>query len=205
MEVLRPGALASIVFDRASSAGAGSESLMPLIHLDDCSGDWARTEIPDGGLALWRGASGDVELGSAPEDAPTRADAWVFPFVENGARYAALVVAPGVRDLFVGGRRPLDVIVLEERMEVVIGGARLYFTAREPLVIARYEGAASCGVCGEPVRDCDAIVCTGCAAVTHEGKLADGGERQCFEHRGSCPGCQLRREEFSWMPESDDA
>ncbi len=178
---------------------------MPLIHSDDSGSGWSRTPISDGGLALWRGGSGAVELGPAPEDALTRADAWVLPFVENGARHAALVVAPGVRDLFVGGRRPLDVLVLEEHMEIVLGGARIYFTAREPLVIARHEGAANCGVCSEPVKDCDAIGCTSCAAVTHEGALADGGTRNCFSHRGSCPGCQLRREDFDWTPETDDA
>ncbi len=176
---------------------------MPLIHRDHSGSGWSRTPIPDGGLALWRRGPDKVELGSVSEAPETPADAWVVPFIENGSRHAALVVAPGVRDLFVGGRSPLDVIVLEERIELVIRGARLYFTAREPLVIARHEGAASCGVCGEPVKDCDAIGCTSCAAVTHEGALADGGERLCFSHRGSCPGCQLRREDFDWTPEAD--
>lgn len=177
--------------------------VMPLIHPDHSGSGWSRTPIPDGGLALRRGGPGEVELESAPGDAPTPADAWVLPFVENGTRHAALVVAPGVRDLFVGGRRPLDVLVLEEGMELVMGGARLYFTAREPLVIARHQGDALCGVCGEPAKGCDAVACTSCAAVTHEGALADGGERLCFSHRGSCPGCQLRREDFNWTPEAD--
>lgn len=176
---------------------------MPLIHSDDSGSGWSRTPIPDGGLALWRGGSGNIELQPAPGAGRTPADAWVLPFVENGTRHAALVVAPGVRDLFVGGRRPLDVLVLEENMEVVIGRARFYYTTREPLVIARHQGDASCGVCGDPVKGCDAIGCARCAAVTHEGALADGGERLCFSHRGSCPGCQLRREDFDWTPEAD--
>lgn len=97
---------------------------MPLIHSDDSGSGWSRTPIPDGGLALWRGGSGNIELQPASGAGRTPADAWVLPFVENGTRHAALVVAPGVRDLFVGGRRPLDVLVLEENMEVVIGRAR---------------------------------------------------------------------------------
>ena len=133
--------------------------------------------------------------------ATRQADAYVVPFVESEVRHAALVVTRGVRDLYVGGRRPLDVSVLEERAEIVLGGKRLYFTGREPLAVSRHEGDASCGVCGDPARGSEAIECTNCAAVTHEGALAEGGERLCFSHRGACPGCQLRREDFDWTPD----
>ncbi len=178
---------------------------MPLIHFDTTGCHWDRTPIPAGGLAVGRGAAGEVELEPATGTERTRVDAWVLPFVENGVPHAALVVARGVHDLFVGGRRPLSVLVLQERAEVAIGRERLYYTTREPLVIARHQGDTNCGVCGEPAKGCDAITCTSCAAVTHEGELADGGERLCFTHRGSCPGCQLRREDFEWTPEMDDA
>jgi hypothetical protein len=176
-----------------------------VIHRPDRDTDFRRAEIPDEGLALRRGASGGVELVPL-EKVHAHDAAHVLPFVENEVRCAALVVAPGVRDLYLGGRRPVDVCVLAERDEIVLGKGRLYFTAREPLSVARYEGHASCGVCGDAVRGCVAITCTHCAAVTHAGTLADGGERSCFEHRGSCPGCGLRKEEFQWTPdESSDA
>jgi hypothetical protein len=177
---------------------------MRLIHRPDGDTDFRRTEIPHEGLALRRVASGSVEF--VPfANANARDAAHVLPFVENEVRSAALVVAPGVCDLYVGGRRPFDVCVLAERAEIVLGTARVYFTAREPLTVARYEGDAPCGVCGEGVRGCDAITCTYCAAVTHAGALADGAERQCFEHRGSCPGCGLRTEDFEWMPDGGDS
>lgn len=178
---------------------------MQLIHRRDGDRAFRRTEIPDAGLALRRAAAGGVDLVPlAGEHA--RDVAHVLPFVENEVRCAALVVAPGVRDLYLGGRRPVDVCVLSERDEIVLAGHRLYFTLREPLSVARYEGHASCGVCGDTVHGCDAIRCTHCTAVTHAGALAGGGERPCFEHRGSCPGCGLRREDFEWMPEgSNDA
>lgn len=189
---------------RAIERDPGTKTML-LVHSHHSGSGWSRTPIPDAGLAVGRGSAGEVELMPATGGERTCADAWVLPFIESGVPHAALVVAPGVRDLFVGGRRPLGVLVLQERAEVAIGRERLYYTAREPLVIARHEGDANCGVCGEPAKGCDAITCTSCAAVTHEGALVDGGERLCFTHRGSCPGCQLRREDFEWTPEADDA
>jgi hypothetical protein len=177
---------------------------MHLLHRNG-DADFQRTEIPDDGLALRRTGSGGVEL--VPFDDVREDDAaHVLPFVENDLRSAALVAAPATRDVYLGGRRPVDVCVLAERDEIVIGDRRLYFTARQPLVVERYDGGGSCGVCGDAVRGCDAIACTHCGAVTHAGALADGGERSCFEHRGSCPGCGLRAEDFEWMPDgSGDA
>lgn len=172
---------------------------MHLIHRPDRHADFQRTEIGDEGLALRRVARCQLEL--VPFASLHAHDAaHVVPFIEN-VRRATLVVAPGIRDLYVGGRRPLDVCVLAERDEIVLGDDRLYFTAREPLAVARYEGHASCGVCGEAVHGCDAITCTHCATVTHAGALADGGVRPCFEHRGSCPGCGLHEEDFDWTPD----
>lgn len=165
-------------------------------------GSWQRSEIPDEGLALRRGASGGVDLLPGGEEP---ADAWVVPCDESGARHAALVVARGVRDLFVGGHRPLPLSLLEERSEIVLGGERIYFSARRPLALTRYAGDASCGVCGDRVDGCEAVVCTHCAAVTHDGALVREGERRCLSERGACPGCQLRREDFDWSPEDADA
>jgi hypothetical protein len=176
---------------------------MQLIHRPEGDADFRRTEIPDGGLALRRSGSGGVQLVRSRK--PHECDAaHVLPFVENEVRGAALVVAPGIRDLYLGGRRPLDVCVLAERDEIVLGADRFYFTARRPLTVVRYDGDASCGVCGDAVLGCDAIECTHCSAVTHAGALADGSERPCFEHRGSCHGCGLRSEDFEWMPTGDD-
>jgi hypothetical protein len=177
---------------------------MQLIHHDG-EGDprWTRTEIPEEGLGLVCDAPGDVELVSVRE---RRADAWIVPFRESeGLPQAALILSPRARDFFVGGRRPAEVSLLEERSEVVLGGARLYFTARRPLEVERYEGGAVCGVCGESANGCEAIRCAQCQAVTHEGAMADGSERLCFTSRGRCPGCQLRREDFDWKPEEADA
>jgi hypothetical protein len=178
---------------------------MQLIHRLDGPGDrdseFRRSEIPDGGLTLRRSASGGVKLvrarGAHAEDV-----ARIVPFVENEARQAALIVAPGVRDLTLGGLRPVDVCVLAERDEIVLGGSRAYFTTRSPLVVSRHEHDACCGVCGDPVRGCEVIACTHCAAVTHAGAVLDGDPRDCFEHRGSCPGCGLRKQDFEWMPEN---
>ena len=176
---------------------------MQLIHRPDGDTTFCRTGIPDGGLSLRRTASGRVKLAHGRKAHADDA-ARVVPFVENEERRAALIVAPGVRDLFLGGRRPVDVCALAERDEIVLGAARLYFTARRPLVVARHEDDASCGVCGDNARGCDVIACTHCAAVTHAGALPDGGERDCFAHRGSCPGCGLRKDDFEWMPDGDD-
>lgn len=173
-----------------------------LIHRPDTGALWRRADIPSEGLALLRGASGAVELATGRD---ANAAAYVVPFLENERFQAALVLARAERDLCVGGRRPLPVTVLDERAEIVLGGARLYFTAREPLSIALYAGEASCSVCGDPARDCIAIVCTGCGAVAHEGRLAGGEPRLCFTHRGSCPGCELRREDFAWWPDGPAA
>jgi hypothetical protein len=175
---------------------------MQLIHRPEGHSDFQRTEIPNAGLTLRRSSDG---VALVPFGAKHKNDAaHVLPFVENELRCAALVVASGVRDLYVGGQRPPDVRVLSEREEIVLGAARVYFTARKPLVVARHEGDASCGVCGDAVHGCDAIDCTHCSAVTHAGPLADGGERQCFEHRGSCPGCGLKFDDFEWTPDGDD-
>ena len=180
---------------------------MQLIHRPDGHTDFQRAEIPDGGLTLRR-SSGGVELvrfnPARFGEAHAHDAAHVLPFVENELGCAALVVAPGVRDLYVGGRRPTDVRVLAEREGIVLGAERMYFTARMPLAVARHAGDASCGVCGDGVHGCDAIACTHCSAVTHAGTLADGGERQCFEHRGSCPGCGLRADDFEWTPDGGD-
>jgi hypothetical protein len=177
---------------------------MHLIHRRKNDRGFHRSEIPDEGLSLRPHASGGMSL-IPSRGAAARAAARVVPFVENDARYVALVVAPGVRDLTLGGRRPVDVCVLSERDEIVLGGSRAYFSARTPLVVSRHDDDASdavCGVCSDAVRGCEVITCTHCSAVTHAGALRDGGLRDCFEHRGSCPGCGLHKQDFEWMPES---
>jgi hypothetical protein len=174
---------------------------MQIIHRLDGDAEFRRSEIPDGGLALRRDASGVARLVRARR-AHAEDVARIVPFVENEARHAALIVAPGVRDLTLGGLRPVDVRVLVERDEIVFGENRAYFTSRAPLEVSRQEEDASCGVCGDGVRGCEVIHCTHCAAVSHAGALLDGGARDCFAHRGSCPGCGLRKQDFEWMPES---
>ena len=176
---------------------------MQLIHRSEGDVDFQRSEIPDSGLALRRNVSGGVQLVRSRKP-HARDAARVLPFVENEVRGAALVVARGIRDLYLGGRGPLEGCGLAAGDEIVLGADRFYFTARRPLAVARYEGDASCGVCGDAVLGCDAIQCTHCSAVTHAGALADGGARPCFEHRGSCPGCGLRADDFEWMPDGDD-
>lgn len=175
---------------------------MQLIRRVDGEAGWSRAEIPEEGVALRCSTSGTVELLPVGD---ARADAWVIPVVESGTRHAALVVAAAAADLFVGGRRPLPVSLLDERSEIVLGGERVYFSARRPLSVTRYAGDASCGVCGDRVDGCEAVVCTHCSAVTHEGALVDAGERHCLSERGACPGCQLHREDFDWSPEDADA
>jgi len=173
---------------------------MQLIHQLEADAGFERSEIAEVGLSIRRDAAGVLAL--APAERPHPDDvARVVPFAEHGVRRAALIAAPGIRDLLLGGRRPLDVQVLAERDEIALGGARLYFTARVPLVVTRCEDDASCGVCGEGVRGCDAVTCTHCSAVTHAGALLDGEERDCFAHRGCCPGCGLARGDFEWLPE----
>lgn len=171
---------------------------MFLVHRPEPDQAWQRCAISELGIAIVPMDAGAVALASGSDP---RAPARVVPFALHGVPAAALLVRPGAMDVHVGGRRPLSVSVLEERSELLVGGARLYFTARRPLQVASYRGAAACGVCGEPVDGCQVIVCTGCAAVAHEGALAEGGERSCFSHLGACPGCQLPREAFAWLPE----
>jgi hypothetical protein len=175
---------------------------MQLIHRPEGAAGFQRIPIPDAGLALRRTASGELAL--APPHGVDGEVAQVRVFVENDVRGAALVVAPGVRDVYLGGLRPLGVCVLAERDEIVVGAQRLYFTARTPLARGRHEHDASCGVCGDPVRGCEAVVCSSCGACTHDGALADGTERRCLGHRGACPGCGLREEDLCWMPQEDE-
>ena len=171
---------------------------MFLVHRPEPGRAWQRAAISERGVAIVPNGAGAAILRCGPDP---QAPAWVVPFVLHGTSAAALLVRPEALDVHVGGQRPLSLSVLAERSEILVGAARLYFTARRPLEVAPYRGDEACGVCGEPVDGCQAIVCTGCAAVAHEGALAKGGERACFSHRGACPGCQLPREAFAWLPE----
>ena len=172
--------------------------LLFLIHRPDPSQTWQRGTIPELGAAIIpRGAGASILRGDPDPHAP----ALVVPFEFHGRPAAALLVRPGNVNVVVGGRQPLLLSVLEERSEILVGDATLYFTARRPLEVSSYCGEAVCGVCGDPVHGCQAIVCSGCGAVAHEGALAQEGERACFTHRGVCPGCELPRETFSWLPE----
>jgi hypothetical protein len=177
---------------------------MQIIHRHDSDSEFRRSEIPVWGLALRRSSAGGMKLvrsRTAHADDAAR----IVPFVENQVHQAALIVSSGVRDLTLGGRRPVDVCVLGERDEIVLGGSRAYFTSRTPLAVSRCDDEASdatCGVCSDVVGGSEVIACTHCSAVTHAGALSDGGTRDCFEHRGSCPGCGLRKQDFEWMPDT---
>lgn len=170
---------------------------MYLIHSPAPGEAWMRVAIPEHGAAIVPVGAGATELGAGPDP---RAPALVLPFALHGGAAAALLVRAGSPDVRVDGQRPLSVCVLHERSELLVAGARLYFTARRPLEVARYTGDAACGVCGDPADGALAIACSACGAVAHEGALAEGGERACFSHRGACPGCQLPLEAFAWLP-----
>jgi hypothetical protein len=172
-----------------------------LLHPCDDGRGWARRRIHDEGAALLPAAGDSVEIvaGRHPDAA-----AHVLPFVENERPSAALVVAASGHSIFVDGCPPLGLEVLDERAELVLNGARLYFTAREPLVVARYAGNPDgCALCGDPLEGALVIACTGCGAITHEGTLGDGRELLCFTHHGRCPRCRLQREDFAWAPPED--
>jgi len=169
-----------------------------LIHRYEPGQSWQRSKIPELGTAIVSTGAGASALRDGPDPhAPAR----VVPFDFQGRPAAALLVRPGGVDVVVGGRQPLSLSVLEERSEILVGDATLYFTARRPLEVSSYHGEAVCGVCGDPVDGCQVIVCTGCGAIAHEGALVEADERACFTHRGVCPGCELPREAFSWLPE----
>ena len=159
---------------------------------------WERVRIPPEGAALLPAGGGAVEIRAGRHP---RAAAHVVPFVESDRPHAALVVARDRHTLFVDGRAPLGLAVLDERAELVLGATRLYFTAREPLAITPYAGDPDgCALCGEPLEGARVIACTGCGATTHEGALPDGRELLCFSHHGRCPRCRLTREDFAWAP-----
>jgi hypothetical protein len=173
-----------------------------LLHRSDDDRGWARRRILDEGVALLPAGGDTVEIvaGDHPDAA-----ARVLPFLENDRANAALVVAASGHAIFVDGCPPLGLAVLDERAELVLNGTRLYFTAREPLVVERYAGAPDdCALCGDPLEGALVISCTGCGAITHEGTLGDGRELLCFTHHGRCPRCRLQREDFAWMPPEDD-
>jgi len=173
-----------------------------LLHRSGRNRDWECCRVPAGGATLRLSDGGSIEITAGREP---DAAAHVVPFAEGSRESAALVVAPDTRAIFVDGRSPLGVSVLEERSEVVIGDTRLYLTTREPLLVAPHAGdTADCALCGDSVAGDHVIACSNCGAVTHEGPRADGGERFCFTHRGCCPGCRLRREDFAWTPPEDE-
>lgn len=171
---------------------------MYLLHRSDDG--WARLAIPPHGAALRHHGDGtQVEL-FAGRDA--QAPAHVVPFFENERPHAALLVAPSARAVFLDGVTPLGLAVLGERSELMLGGVRLYFTAREPLVVSRCAASAEeCALCGDACEGALVVRCSGCGAVTHEGALRDGRELLCFSHGGRCPRCQLTREDLDWTPE----
>lgn len=159
---------------------------------------WRRVPIPEQGLALSRSEHGiEIRAGHCPD-----ADAHVLPFFENAVQHTALL-SPGARDLFIDGRAPLGITVLDERTEIVLGGERVYHSGRQPLQVTRSESDASCRVCSDPTEGAESITCTQCGSVTHEGALADASERRCFSHHGRCPGCQLTLADFAWTPSED--
>jgi hypothetical protein len=128
--------------------------------------------------------------------------AQLVPFEESGAQRVALPCDPA--DVWISGRQPLGVTVLEERAEILFLGVRLYFSGREPLEARPLSGGAlpgeavgaesRCAVCDEALAEgALAIECTNCSTRTHE---------ECFAEQGfRCRGCALHRSDFQWVHE----
>ena len=152
-----------------------------------------RVPIPCEGLAICRQANGELGLAGADHERPL---ALVIRFYENGAQRAALICSPLIRDLWIEGGRPVaGLCVLEDRAEIAVAGARLFFSAADSDEELRFpdgHAPARCARCTRPLLTGDQVLrCGRCRALQHEGELAgrEGQKRLCASYDERCPSC----------------
>ncbi|MFQ5667692.1 MAG: hypothetical protein ACE5I7_14865 [Candidatus Binatia bacterium] len=135
--------------------------------------------------------------------------ATIVAFTENGTQRAALITTPGA-GVMLNGYVPLGVAVLEDRDEITVRGAMLYFAAHSPTEVMAFPAADTetrCARCKRPLRPGDvAVRCAACSAWHHEGDLAGaaGTRRLCWTYEPTCGGCGREREAMIWRPEEEE-
>jgi hypothetical protein len=148
---------------------------------------------------IWREREGRGWLATAIQAATWAADdlpmgVRFFRFGQGGDGGMALLVRPGVR-VWVNGDPVLGGIrILEHRDEVLIDGARLYYSAEARPVVVTFHAEPgvrlpTCPVCRGQVRDgMTAVQCPSCARWFHhelEG-APDRPAKQCWVYRPAC-------------------
>jgi hypothetical protein len=136
------------------------------------------------------------------------------PFGRGADRGMALLLAPDVR-VWVNGLPVLGGLrVLEHKDEILLAGARLYFSAEATPVIATFQNRAgeripSCPICRGQLKEGDAAVqCPGCGRWHHQLPAADGKPaKACWTYAATCRFCghpTALTGQPAWRPEMEE-
>jgi hypothetical protein len=168
---------------------------MQLVLRNDNGKEYA-VPIRGEGLAICR--AGGNALGVEPAGA-ARPFALVVPVEEHGAPRAALICSPLGTDLLVSGYRPLGgLCLLEDRAEISVRGARLFFVGADPQPVMRFPAKASavnCARChGRLAVGDDVQRCPFCRRWMHEGQpVGRDVKLDCASYDERCPSCGRER------------
>jgi len=178
---------------------------MHLWRLSD--GEWKQVPIGSEGLSLRLGEDERLELVDGVAEG---ALALVLPVEEGGAARASLVTLSRSAAILVNAYRPLGVQILDERDEIILGDELLYFGARSPARVTRFEqtdSGARCARCKRVLHAGDAVTrCPACGAFHHAGSPAgEAEELSCWNHDARCGACARPRDGMLWSPEEEGA
>jgi hypothetical protein len=170
---------------------------------------------------VWREVAGQgwrrltVPAGQALTGAELEVAGVQFLGVGQGAdRGVALLVRPGVwarvnGQPVLGGLR-----VLDRKDEIVIAGARLFFSAESTPQVVPFRTPAgtrppTCPVCRGPIKDdMQAVQCPGCGRWFHQLDAAEGQkEKPCWTYAPTCRFCAHPTSfaaDAAWAPEKED-
>jgi hypothetical protein len=157
-------------------------------------------------LAIGEGSLTDPEL--AVEGAR-------FVRFGHGGDQCVLLLAQGTTEAWVNGQPVLGGLrVLEHKDEILVSGARLFFSAESTPVPVLYRATAgvrtpTCPVCRGPVKDGDrGVQCPGCGRWFHEIEADNGrARRNCWTYAATCRFCDhptAFSAESTWRPEMEE-